>query len=109
MKPFNLEAAKRGEPVVTRNEKPVIFGAHNPKAYDGQRVVVWIGRKCRTCFENGMSFVDMETEDDLFMATVKKRREVLVLAGTGSLIVWDKDSKAIPDPGAVPGVLEWEE
>lgn len=40
MKPFDLEAAKRGEPIQTRGGRPVNFIAHVPEAEESDRIVV---------------------------------------------------------------------
>lgn len=40
MKPFDLEAAKRGEPLVLRDGRKVRFVAHVPDAHAIQRVIV---------------------------------------------------------------------
>lgn len=42
MKPFNLEAAKRGEPITTRDGRSVRFLAHVPEVREDCRVVVFI-------------------------------------------------------------------
>lgn len=40
MQPFNLEAAKRGDPCMRRDGEPVKFVAHVPEATEGQRVII---------------------------------------------------------------------
>lgn len=42
MRPFNLDAAKAGAPLVTRNGKPARFVAHVPEADEGYRLIVYI-------------------------------------------------------------------
>ena len=39
MKPFNLAAAKRGDPCRFRDGEPVKFIAHAPEATEGQKVI----------------------------------------------------------------------
>ena len=39
MKPFDLEAAKRGEPIQCRDGRPVKFIGHVPEAHDHNRIV----------------------------------------------------------------------
>lgn len=49
MKPFNLEAAKAGAPLVTRSGKPARFVAHVPECAEGFRLIVMIdGEDCVT-------------------------------------------------------------
>lgn len=40
MKPFDLEAAKRGEEIMFRDGHPCTFGAHIPRAGKSQRLIV---------------------------------------------------------------------
>lgn len=70
MKPFDLEAAKRGEPIVTRAGQIVSFIAHVPAALPGHRVVVLNpGRVAVGYHENGIySALGLESRKDLFMA-----------------------------------------
>jgi hypothetical protein len=42
MKPFNLEKALAGEPVVTRDGRPVKIAGYNPDAEETHRVMGWI-------------------------------------------------------------------
>lgn len=49
MRPFNLDAAKAGAPLVTRNGKPARFVAHVPECAEGFRLIVMIdGEDCVT-------------------------------------------------------------
>lgn len=49
MRPFNLEAAKAGAPLVTRNGKRARFVAHVPECAEGFRLIVMIdGEDCVT-------------------------------------------------------------
>lgn len=73
MKPFCLEAAKAGEPIVFRNKQPVKFVAHEPDANENSRVIILsngsIGSwaECGNVYPNGRT-----SEYDLFMAMQKK-------------------------------------
>jgi hypothetical protein len=77
MKPFDLEAAKRGEKLVTRDGREVTefhhFGTVRNTAYsccaviDGKREIFAV---------DGMNFVDRLNDNDLFMAP--KTRTVFV-------------------------------
>ena len=72
MKPFDLEAAKRGEPIQTRDGQPAKFIAHVPEATESQQVVVLIGNTVRARYPTG-TFYDFEGgHDDLFMAPRKR-------------------------------------
>lgn len=57
-KPFDLEAAKRGEPIETANGKPMTFGAHLPNADVFCRVVVLDadGRVCTFSTQGASAF-----------------------------------------------------
>jgi len=73
MKPFDLEAAKRGEPIQTRDGRPVRFIAHVPNAYLNQRVVVLMDRAIQFTSENGYFISDEEKSSwDLVMAPRKR-------------------------------------
>ena len=73
MKPFNLEAAKRGEPIQTRDGREAKFVAHVPEAIESQRIVVMLSGSLFTMFETGLcSSSGVEYADDLFMAPKKR-------------------------------------
>jgi hypothetical protein len=42
MLPFDLDKAKAGAPLVTRNGKPARFVAHVPECAEGYRLIVYI-------------------------------------------------------------------
>lgn len=75
MKPFDLEAAKRGEPVCTRDGRPVVFGAHCADMEPGRAIVGWLNGSAAGWYANGRYYVDDDCWD-LFMAPVKHRVEV---------------------------------
>lgn len=77
MKPFNLEEAKAGKPMVTRDGRQAKFIAHVPEVSSYARLVVLIGgalniyRDCGSdCFVDGARHCN--SRNDLFMAPVKK-------------------------------------
>lgn len=76
MKPFDLEAAKRGEPIITRDGRAAKFIAHVPEAAEGSRVLVLINSGIPHHHENGSYFQEFGHPMDLFMAP--KRRTVWV-------------------------------
>ena len=74
MKPFNLEAAKAGAPLVTCNGRPAKFIAHVGEAQPSQRLVVLIDGGVYTKFESGGYSKNPAhvSSYDLFMAPVKR-------------------------------------
>lgn len=75
MKPFDLEAAKRGEPIVTRNGRKAKFIGHVPEAVNVCKVVVFVDgdTHCASYAEDGSYINDHETDCDLFMYTPPMR------------------------------------
>lgn len=73
MKPFDLEAAKAGAPIMCRDGTPAKFIAHVPEAKPGYRVVVLVGSDTVTVqFENGRHWADVESYADIFMDPKKR-------------------------------------
>lgn len=74
MKPFNLEAAKAGDPIVTRYGTKAEFIAHIPHARIDSRVVALVGDMVKSYHESGTYFIDPTepVSDDLFMAPKKR-------------------------------------
>ena len=72
MKPFNLEAAKRGEPIVTRGGEAAKFIAHVPDAEIGFRVVVMLDGVIECYCDDGSYRPSWKSTYDLFMATRKR-------------------------------------
>ena len=74
MQPFDLEAAKRGEPIQTRDGRPVEFIAHAPdSSFPNRRVACLIGGNFHLYRENGawLSTAGPHVHD-LFMAPKKR-------------------------------------
>ena len=74
MKPFNLEEAKAGKPVVTRDGRGVRILAFDRK---GDHCIVTLIDSCRhedvlVYRENGKASADFDSEYDLFMKAEKK-------------------------------------
>ena len=67
MKPFDLEAAIRGEPIQTRKGEPARFIAHVPEAAT-YKVAALINEGIETFTEEGTHCKGRETGFDLFMA-----------------------------------------
>lgn len=74
MKPFDLEAAKRGEPIVCRDGTPAKFIAHVPETSKDSRVVVLIKRVIYVIGEDGQCARMKNKTDplDVFMAPKKR-------------------------------------
>lgn len=70
-RPFDLEAAKRGEPLVTREGKEAKFIAHVPDARNTEKLLYLVGDIVYATGEDGYSFTDDSA--DLFMAPKPKR------------------------------------
>ena len=73
MKPFNLEAAKRGDPIVTRDGRKAKFIAHVPEADPSFKLAVLIDGEIFTFAEAGNYWSDKKDSTlDLFMAPKKR-------------------------------------
>lgn len=98
MKPFDLEAAKRGEPVITSDGRPYTFGAHNPDAEVHGRIVGWIGAMHIAHTEDGRFYAGT-CKYDLFMAPKKRvvweRRFIEI--GTGDIYSYIRNAQDHPD------------
>ena len=99
MKPFDLEAAKRGEPIQTRDGTPVKFIAHVPEAKREIRVVVLIDGEIVCMNEEGSHTEVLATELDLFMAP-RKRTVWVNLYSTESGFSYYYDTKEKADEGS---------
>jgi hypothetical protein len=98
-KPFDLEAAKRGEPIITRDGREVKFIAHVPEAQRDQRVVFLLGNLVYTADEKGRLDKDLDSFADLFMAP--KKRTVWVNLCENHIVYW-YDSEKEADAGSCP-------
>ena len=72
MKPFDLEAAKRGEPIVTRDGREAKFIAHVPDAIPQHQVLVLQDREVVSLHVNGRYSANAAVARDIFMATKKR-------------------------------------
>ena len=104
MKPFDLEAAKAGAPIVTRDGRPAKFIAHVAEAHPGQRLLVLVGGAVCKSFEDGrhLSISGGDSEYDLFLAPTKRTVWVNVY-GYGGATWYDIEKAA--DDGALSGRL----
>ena len=72
MKPFDLEAAKRGEPIMTRDGREAKFIAHVPEAAAAQQIVYLVEGEIKTNWVTGERNKDVRYTTDLFMAPKKR-------------------------------------
>jgi hypothetical protein len=72
MREFDLESAKRGEPIVCRDGTPAKFIAHVPEAHPTQKIVVLLGDNIYGYFESGQRTGIKNDRADLFMDTKKQ-------------------------------------
>ena len=72
MKKFDLEAAKRGEPIVTRGGEAAKFIAHVPDAEIDFRLVVMLDGVIECYCDDGSYRTSGKSTCDLFMATSKR-------------------------------------
>ena len=100
MKPFDLEAAKAGAPLVTRDGQPAKFIAHVAEAHPSQRLVVLIDGGVYTKFESGgySNSPAHVSPNDLFMAPVKRTVWANVY-GSGKAVWYETEEGA--DDGAL--------
>jgi hypothetical protein len=71
MKPFNLEAAKAGKPLVTRGGETVKFIAVEPDAQEDTQLLVLRNGRVLPLYTNGKYFDVGSNERDVFMAPEK--------------------------------------
>ena len=93
MKPFSLEAAMRGEPIVCRDGTPAKFVAHVPEAVKSQRVIVQIRNNFGLFHETGWWGEINPHYSDLFMAP-KKRTVWVNFYGGLSATFFESESDA---------------
>lgn len=67
LKPFNLEAALQGKPVVTRDGRPVKIAGYNPDALKLFKLIGWLDNMTCSWRADGKHIYTEEHADDLFM------------------------------------------
>lgn len=104
MKPFDLEAAKRGEPICNRDGENCVFITHVPDATHEYRVVALMPFKEVYCFdETGSYDCDGDaSRHDLFMATRKRTVWVNVYPPEARNFGGSYETEAIADNYASP-------
>lgn len=104
MKPFDLEAAKRGEPICNRDSEDCVFITHVPDANPEYRVVALTPSKEVYCFyETGSYYcAASESRNDLFMAPRKRTVWVNVYPPDTSCFGGAYETEAIANNYASP-------
>ena len=73
-KPFNLQEAMSGKPIVRRDGVPVKFVVYREEVTDGFPVVVIVGGSFGAYREDGLAYgFGTKSDEDLFMAPEKKK------------------------------------
>jgi len=73
MKPFDLEKAKAGHPLVTRDGRKARLVGHVPEAVEPYRVYAYIeGQSCAYSFWESGNMGGGTNDEDLFMAPNKR-------------------------------------
>lgn len=93
-KPFNLQEALAGKPVVTRIGEPVKIAGYNPDAGVGQyhQVIGWMDSKVIGFNESG-SWNGTMSDKDLFMAAVTKDVWVILMQRSFGLSAVVRETK----------------
>lgn len=101
MKPFSLEAAKRGEPIVCRDGTPAKFIAYVPEARPAYRVVVLVDDLVAAKCADGRHWPDSDSNNDIFMAP--KKRTIWINAYWGGATVFSFATEEAADAAATKG------
>lgn len=73
MKPFNLERALNGDPVVTRDGRTVKIGGYNPDAKYMHQVLGWVEDRMEAWSITGECMLKVASTKDLFMAPMNSK------------------------------------
>ena len=95
MKSFDLEAAKSGAPIVTRDGRETKFVVHVPEADTLQKVICLYEGNLRTYSESGQYYEHSESDWDLFMKP-QKRTVWVHLYADGSARWHEEHSMLVP-------------
>lgn len=72
-KPFDLQEAIQGKPVVNHNNDSFIFGGYNKEAEPGFRLVGWVNNLLGIWHDNGQVYLSQESPSDLLMVVEEKK------------------------------------
>ena len=77
MKLFNLERALAGDPVVTRDGRPVKIAGYDEEAQYWDTLIGWAGGYYCRWNKEGQHFTACETDFDLFMAPTERKEWIV--------------------------------
>lgn len=103
MKPFDLERAKNGAAICTRDGRPVELIAHIPSADDNCRVVAKVGSQVNVYYDDGRFHSYKKVAADLLMVpqtqriTLWTRHYKTKFGDYGSISRADKDHDDLTD------------
>jgi hypothetical protein len=98
MKEFDLEAAKRGEPIVCRDGTPAKFIAHVPESIYDNDVLVLIEGRIERVTDCGLANDGYENEGDLFMAPKKSTVWVNIYGTSATVYCSEHDADRAANP-----------
>ena len=81
MKPFNLQEALAGKPVVTRDGRPVKIAGYNPDAKPQWKLAAWVDGNLDAWYTDGTQTgkINMPTDSDLRMAQTERKEWIVRL------------------------------
>ena len=79
MKPFNLERALAGDPVVTRDGRPVKIAGYNHDAKPQWKLAAWVDGNLDAWYTDGAQTCsgNRPTDSDLFMAPTERKEWIV--------------------------------
>ena len=78
MKPFNLERALAGEPVITRDGRPVKIAGYNPDADIEYKICGWVDCEVESWRVDGLLSASIkDAAIDLFMAPTERKEWIV--------------------------------
>ena len=121
MKPFDLEKALAGEPVVTRDGRPVKIAGYNPDANVYSKITGWVNGEVKAWGSVG-DFYSLTSGFDLFMAekpkvkkegwvnVYRKRESIDTFAHLSNVYFYKEAAKRDATDCCIATVkIEWEE
>lgn len=121
--PFDLEKAKAGHPLITRDGREAKFIAHVPDEPNGYGLVVQFPQGLRFCASNGRFWpTEGESDHDIYLRAPRKvKREAWIATSISALNKWahasaeeakahaDKENEMHGRVDLVVGHVTWEE
>lgn len=92
-KPFNLQEALAGKPLVTRDGRPVKIAGYNPEAADNDMVVGWVDNLVETWSSEGKYIDSADVDFDLFMAPETKDVWVILMQRSFGIMAVVRETK----------------